>query len=636
MLEPGRVLGHRYEILKEIGSGGMANVYKARDQKLDRLVAIKVLKQEFTFDETILNKFRKEALAAGSLNHPNIVAVYDLGHELDSEYIVMEYIDGITLKEYIRRRDQLTSDEILKISIHIAEALKVAHEHGIIHRDIKPQNIMVTPSGEVKVTDFGIAKAVSSNTVTASGETLGSVHYFSPEQARGVEVDARSDLYSLGITMYEMATRKLPFTADTPMGVAMKQLNTPLPDPWTLSPGLWPGLRDVILKLTQKLPANRYQSAEDLIVDLKRIYRDHSLRIPLTAGASSMGAAASRGNASPEGASTRYGGAADARNTQQEREARMREARMRERQAMERDKQRKKHRNRLMLLIIAIVVLAIALTVILVMLLRDPSGSGSHSSQLSGIESSLDSASGTSESSDTSSSESSSESSEESSEETVPDVTKITYEEAQSQLSQQNLYYSVIAQNDENVEAGYVISQNPAAGEAVPSDRTITLYVSLGPASTNVTVPSLYGMTQEEAQQALEAVGLKLGEVSTSNSSTVEKDLVIRQSVEAETSVAKGTSVDVTISLGASSNSSSTTSAGSIVITQPFSQAGTTGALIVTAFDASGNATELYNGLISYETFAQLGGSLKLDYPAGTVSIRALLDGNVILDETVQ
>ena len=240
MLEAGRVLGRRYEIISEIGSGGMANVYKARDQKLDRLVAIKVLKQEFTMDNTILEKFRKEALAAGGLNHPNIVSVYDMGHELGSEYIVMELIDGITLKEYIRKRGHLTSEEIIKISIRVAEALKAAHENGIIHRDIKPQNIMVTPSGEVKVTDFGIAKGVSSTTVTASGETLGSVHYLSPEQARGSKVDARSDLYSLGITMYEMATSQLPFTADTPVAVAMKQLNEMLPNPMAKAPDLWP------------------------------------------------------------------------------------------------------------------------------------------------------------------------------------------------------------------------------------------------------------------------------------------------------------------------------------------------------------------------------------------------------------
>ena len=249
MLEAGRVLGRRYEIISEIGSGGMANVYKARDQKLDRLVAIKVLKQEFTMDNTILEKFRKEALAAGGLNHPNIVSVYDMGHELGSEYIVMELIDGITLKEYIRKRGHLTSEEIIKISIRVAEALKAAHENGIIHRDIKPQNIMVTPSGEVKVTDFGIAKGVSSTTVTASGETLGSVHYLSPEQARGSKVDARSDLYSLGITMYEMATSQLPFTADTPVAVAMKQLNEMLPNPMAKAPDLWPGLADIIIRL---------------------------------------------------------------------------------------------------------------------------------------------------------------------------------------------------------------------------------------------------------------------------------------------------------------------------------------------------------------------------------------------------
>ena len=268
MLEPGRVLGRRYEIIQEIGSGGMANVYKARDNKLNRLVAIKVLKQEMALDDTIHEKFRKEALAAGSLNHPNIVSVYDMGHELGSDYIVMELIEGITLKEYIKRRDTMSCEEVLKISIKIADALKAAHQNGIIHRDIKPQNIMVTPQGDVKVTDFGIAKAATSGTATATGETLGSVHYLSPEQARGAEVDARSDLYSLGITMYEMATKELPFVADTPVAVAMMQLHDPFPNPMTKAPHLWDGLCDIIIKLTQKKPELRYQSADALIIDM--------------------------------------------------------------------------------------------------------------------------------------------------------------------------------------------------------------------------------------------------------------------------------------------------------------------------------------------------------------------------------
>ena len=279
MLDPGIVLSKRYEILGEIGAGGMAHVYKAKDYKLRRMVALKVLKHEYYQDEAVLSKFKKEALAAGGLTHPNIVAVYDLGQEFNIDYIVMEYVDGLTLKEYIRRRDVMGSEEVLKISIKIAEALKAAHANGIVHRDIKPQNIMVTQQGDVKVTDFGIAKAATSSTITQQGEALGSVHYFSPEQARGSFVDARSDLYSLGITMYEMITKQLPFAGDSPVAVAMKHLHDPLPEPQKMAPQIWPGLRDIIVKLTQKRPELRYQNAEELILDMKRVYKNPGFRI---------------------------------------------------------------------------------------------------------------------------------------------------------------------------------------------------------------------------------------------------------------------------------------------------------------------------------------------------------------------
>ena len=248
MLKPGMILNERYEIVKVIGEGGMAVVYKGIDHKLHRDVAIKVLRAELSADEVVVSKFRKEGLNAASLSHNNIVGVYDLGRQSGSDYIVMEYIDGITLKEYIERRKKLTNDEIFKISVKIADALKAAHANGIIHRDIKPQNIMVTPKGVVKVTDFGIAKATTTTTMTAQNEAMGSVHYFSPEQARGQKVDVRSDLYALGITMFEMATQSLPFEGDTAVATAMKQIHDPLPDIAALNPEIWPGLVGIIRK----------------------------------------------------------------------------------------------------------------------------------------------------------------------------------------------------------------------------------------------------------------------------------------------------------------------------------------------------------------------------------------------------
>ena len=269
MLQIGTVLANRYQLLEQVGSGGVAVVFRGMDTKLHREVAVKVMREDFINDPVQVEKFRQEAHAIAMLSHPNIAGIYDIGTEQGMEYMVKEYVDGMTLKEYIRRRHRMTSDEIVKVTIKIAEALQCAHASSIIHRDIKPQNVLVTPKGEVKVTDFGIAKFVKAATVTEHKEAMGSVHYLSPEQARGMRVDERSDLYSLGVTMYEMATGRPPFDGDTPVAVAMQQLNTPMPSPRELAPDLWPGLETIILGLTRKNPAERYQSAAELIADLK-------------------------------------------------------------------------------------------------------------------------------------------------------------------------------------------------------------------------------------------------------------------------------------------------------------------------------------------------------------------------------
>ena len=635
MLEAGRVLGRRYEIISEIGSGGMANVYKARDQKLDRLVAIKVLKQEFTMDNTILEKFRKEALAAGGLNHPNIVSVYDMGHELGSEYIVMELIDGITLKEYIRKRGHLTSEEIIKISIRVAEALKAAHENGIIHRDIKPQNIMVTPSGEVKVTDFGIAKGVSSTTVTASGETLGSVHYLSPEQARCSKVDARSDLYSLGITMYEMATSQLPFTADTPVAVAMKQLNEMLPNPMAKAPDLWPGLADIIIRLTQKRPDARYQSAADLIVDMKRLYQNPALRLPRVTGSAPRQPVK---NGQYPSSHTRREVRSDTQNTRmpglmEEERRRAENARRRE---LERQR-RKKRKQSVITIAILSVIAVIALVVLLWLLIRNGKAQMSPDSSQTVIESSIESKAGSK--SDSSASEISTESSdsEASTEvETMPSMSGITYEEAQQIAADHNLTISVEAENNDSVQAGNVISQEPLADQPVPDNRVVILHVSLGAQNSLAQVPPVEGMTQDEAVAALTNAMLTPGEITTAYSDSVAKGVVISQGIESGSQVSSGTAVDLTVSLGPEETSKSqTTNAGSVTITQPFSKEDDQGMLVVMAYDADGQATVIYQSQITYKTFSDLGGSLTVNYPAGTTRIAAVLNGETILDESI-
>jgi serine/threonine protein kinase len=264
----GRMLANRYEILEKIGVGGMATVYKAKCHVLNRFVAVKVLKEEFITDIEFIRRFKSEAQTAASLTHPNIVSIYDVGNEGDVYYIVMELIQGKTLKEIIVEDGKLSWKWSVNIAIQIASALETAHKNNLIHRDIKPHNIIITEDGMAKVTDFGIAKAVSNSTITAFGTTIGSVHYFSPEHAKGGVTDAKSDIYSLGIVMYEMLTGRVPFDADTPVSVALMQVQEEPIEPRKLNPQIPISVNNIILKAMQKDPADRYQSATEMLVDL--------------------------------------------------------------------------------------------------------------------------------------------------------------------------------------------------------------------------------------------------------------------------------------------------------------------------------------------------------------------------------
>ena len=273
MIRSGMLIGGRYEVLEKIGTGGMSDVYKAKDEKLNRLVAVKVLKQEFSENRNFVSKFRVEAQAAAGLMHPNIVNVYDVGEEDGIHYIVMELVEGITLKKYIERKSRLTIKEAISIAIQVSMGIEAAHNNHIIHRDIKPQNIMISKEGKVKVTDFGIAKAASSNTITSN--VMGSVHYTSPEQARGGFSDEKSDIYSLGITMFEMLAGRVPFNGDTTVSIAIKHIQDELPDIREFVPEIPVSVENIIIKCTQKSPDRRYQCMEDIIKDLK-----HSLINP--------------------------------------------------------------------------------------------------------------------------------------------------------------------------------------------------------------------------------------------------------------------------------------------------------------------------------------------------------------------
>ena len=268
MVKIGMVIGDRYAVLEKIGTGGMSDVYKAKDHKLNRLVAVKVLKQEFSENENFVSKFRVEAQSTAGLLHPNTVNVYDVGDEDGINYIVMELVDGITLKKYIEKKSRLSVKEAVSIAIQVAMGLEAAHNNGIIHRDIKPQNIMISKEGKVKVTDFGIAKAATSNTITSN--VMGSVHYTSPEQARGGYSDAKSDIYSLGITLFEMLTGRVPFNGETTVAIAIKHIQEELPSPVEYNDEIPISVEKIVLKCCQKSPDRRYQSAAELIADLKK------------------------------------------------------------------------------------------------------------------------------------------------------------------------------------------------------------------------------------------------------------------------------------------------------------------------------------------------------------------------------
>ncbi len=267
----GQILGNRYELIEKVGGGGMALVYKARCKLLNRFVAVKILRPDFTNDEEFIKRFKIEAQAAASLSHPNIVSIYDVGNEEDIHYIVMEYIDGATLKEYLEEKGALDWKEAVNISIQICLAIKHAHENNIVHRDIKPHNILFTKEGMIKVTDFGIARAVTSSTITMVGGTIGSVHYFSPEQARGGFTDEKSDIYSLGIVLYELLTGTLPFNGDTPVSVAIKHIQEEPEEPINMNSQIPIGVNDIVKKAIQKDQNSRYQKASDLLDDLYKV-----------------------------------------------------------------------------------------------------------------------------------------------------------------------------------------------------------------------------------------------------------------------------------------------------------------------------------------------------------------------------
>ena len=603
MLQVGYILGNRYEILEHIGTGGMSDVYKAWDSASERYVAIKVLRRENYEDETLVKRFMTEAEATAMLDHPNIVGIYDAAFTDGVHYIVMELAEGMTLKRYIRRYSRLSAKETVDIAMQIAKGLEAAHEKNIVHRDIKPQNILVSDSGKVKITDFGIAKAATGDTI--SSNTMGSVHYLSPEQAKGGYVDKRSDIYSLGITMYEMAVGKVPFDGDNNVAIALMHIKNEITPPRQYYPDIPESLQRIILKCTAKKPLHRYQSARELILDLQKVFISQDGNYVFIADSEQDGSPTIKRDMKEIETikqSLRQNRTEDGEDPSQIPDNRDYEDNDIEENG-EDDSEDKPFTNviRIFMILMGVLLAGVLLYAI--------------GSALSGInvgkpgddetEKIIEATTGNVEVIDEDLVE-------------VPNVMNMTRKKARNTLKKQGFkvefqygkYYSdkdnglvVVAQNPEageevqkesvvtltlgvdeasyveipdllglkekkaekklkdlglkvnlayatsdTIEAGYVMAQNPVGGAKVAKGFAVTITVSKG--LEEVRVPSLYGMSQTAAQRQLESVGLELGDVSSDYSGDVGVNDVIDQSVDAGTYVEKGTKVSIVISLG--------------------------------------------------------------------------------------
>ena len=491
MILEGKMLGNRYEIIEKVGNGGMATVYRAEDKVLKRNVAVKVLKDEFTTDEEFIKRFEIEAQSAARLTHPNIVSIYDVGSEDNLYYIVMELIRGKTLKEIIvEERGPLPWKWSVNVAIQIASALEMAHKNNIIHRDIKPHNIIITEDGIAKVTDFGIAKAVSNSTITAFGTTIGSVHYFSPEHARGGFTDAKSDLYSLGVVMYEMVTGRVPFDADTPVSVALKHMQEEPEEPIELNPNLPSAVNRIIMKALKKDTTLRYQSATDMLADLRQALKN------------------------PNGDfvdDKDYDATAKTQKINTDLYGNIDEGNDRQKKGKKDNKFVafiKKHKV-LSAFIGLIILFAISLGGTLAVLnITNPA------------------------------------------EVELPEVVGMSKEEAQKTVEDLKLVFEVASEEfNKDVPEGYIISQDPTyiADYHVKEGSTVKVVVSKGQEKT--TVPKVVGMKRQEAEEALEEANLK-AEIVEETSKTVEEGYVISQDVEAESEAYAGDTIKIHVSTG--------------------------------------------------------------------------------------
>ena len=594
MVKDGIVLGKRYAVLSKIGAGGMADVYKGRDQMLNRYVAIKVLKKQYKEDENFVRKFRSEAQAAAGLIHPNIVNVYDVGEDRGLNYMVMELVEGITLKEYIERKGRLSHKETISIAIQMCSGIGAAHASGIIHRDIKPQNIIISKDGKVKVTDFGIAKAITSNTVSTNA--MGSVHYTSPEQARGGFSDQRSDIYSIGITLFEMVTGQVPFDGETTVEVAMKHLQQEITPPSELVPDIPYSLEQIILKCTQKSSERRYESTGALIQDLKHSLVDPDgdfVVIPPIGGMTDTVIMTDKdlddirnGSDDEEYDTDEYDTDAMYGNDDSDEDYENYES---GRGADEVNPHMHKIMKILTIVVVAIIVLILVFTVgkaagvfksfggITTQDEEDKSGKvtvpdvrgmseedakallnkkGLGIQVVTRKESKKYKAGKISKQTPEAGEKVSKHTKIEvvvssglvGSKKAIPDVSGMSETEAQNELEEAGFKVTSSFQYDDSVESGKVISTTPEAGTKAEKGSTVTMLVSQG--SNKKTVPDVRGMADATAQSTIKSYGFNVGTVTYDYSDSVEKGMVISQTVEPGTKASAGTSISITVSNG--------------------------------------------------------------------------------------
>lgn len=600
MIKIGMTIGDRYEILEKIGTGGMSDVYKAKCQKLNRFVAVKVLKQEFSENTNFVSKFRIEAQAAAGLMHPNIVNVYDVGEENNIYYIVMELVEGITLKKYIEKKARLSVKEAISIAIQVSMGIEAAHNNNIIHRDIKPQNIIISKEGKVKVTDFGIAKAATSNTITSN--VMGSVHYTSPEQARGGYSDEKSDIYSLGITLFEMLTGRVPFNGETTVAIAIKHIQEEMPSPRDFVAEIPISVEQIVFKCTQKSPDRRYQSVPELVEDLKYSLLNPDEDFVKVVDFENK----EETRMISDGELSRIKKKSDYRNTMPdeyyvENEGRKQTSKKKgkkEEYYIEEDENDDEFDPKMSKLMTVLTIVA-AVIIGCILLFIAGRAVGLFSWPFA----------------------------QENSQMTMVAVEGMTLTKAKEKLDKEEIPYEVKYEESSEAEKDIVLSSSVKVGERIPKNTNVILSVSTG--KDGVAVPSVENISEAEATATLENEGFEVIK-EMSESSEVKKGYVISQSPKAGEKVTRESAITITISTGSEDSKVRVPEVRGMTETAAKSTLESAG-LICTSVGEEING-EYPTGTVSYQSY-----SVGAFVPKGTgVDIRLSTGGNYSCNVNVQ